>query len=143
MSVVCAVLVGLNSTKVMSERKLEFFRESSSGYSINAYFLAVNITSTIEHSLQMALAGLVCILFRSIISSWISFILNFVLLGWSCVAWGLLFAVIMPPRNLIISLGFFMSFSSLIISGGAPPISFEVMYKSDLLQILSGFLSPS
>mmetsp|Transcript_14473 Transcript_14473/g.31813 ORF Transcript_14473/g.31813 Transcript_14473/m.31813 type:complete len:646 (-) Transcript_14473:825-2762(-) len=36
---VASVLVGLSATKYFSEKQLEFFRESSSGYNINAYFL--------------------------------------------------------------------------------------------------------
>ena len=142
-AVIVAVLVGLNATKAMSEKHVEFLRETSSGYSINAYYLAVNITATLEHSLQMILAGTVNVLFRCTISSWASFILNFVILGWGCVSWGLFFSVIIPPKNLVLVTGFFMSFFSILFSGSIPPFWFQDIYKSNILILMTGLLSPA
>jgi hypothetical protein len=50
--IITAVLMGLQSTKVLTNKRIEFFREASSGYNINAYFVAINITATLEHSTQ-------------------------------------------------------------------------------------------
>lgn len=127
----------------MSDKKVEFFRETSSGYNINAYFVAVNITSFIEHSIQMILAGFVFVLFRSTISSWWATFLNFIMLGWGCVSWALLFSVIIPPKNLIVVTGFFMSFFSILFGGAIPPFDFEAIYDSHVLQLICGFFSPA
>ena len=52
-SVVVCVLIALSTTKALTDKRVEFFREASSGYSVNAYFLAVNLFSILEVSVKM------------------------------------------------------------------------------------------
>eukprot|EP00587_Corethron_hystrix_P006155 CAMPEP_0113302432 /NCGR_PEP_ID=MMETSP0010_2-20120614/3245_1 /TAXON_ID=216773 ORGANISM="Corethron hystrix, Strain 308" /NCGR_SAMPLE_ID=MMETSP0010_2 /ASSEMBLY_ACC=CAM_ASM_000155 /LENGTH=527 /DNA_ID=CAMNT_0000156217 /DNA_START=1562 /DNA_END=3142 /DNA_ORIENTATION=- /assembly_acc=CAM_ASM_000155 len=129
-AVITSVLVSLAATKAMSEKKLEFFRESSSGYDRNAYFVAINITSTIEHSIQMVLAGFVCAVIRNPLTSWFAFIGNFVMLGWVSVSWALLFGVILPTKNLVVFTGFFMASCGILVGGAIPPIEYKDIYSS-------------
>mmetsp|Transcript_42187 Transcript_42187/g.98893 ORF Transcript_42187/g.98893 Transcript_42187/m.98893 type:complete len:292 (-) Transcript_42187:55-930(-) len=142
-AVITSVLVSLAATKAMSEKKLEFFRESSSGYDRNAYFVAINITSTIEHSIQMVLAGFVCAVIRNPLTSWFAFIGNFVMLGWVSVSWALLFGVILPTKNLVVFTGFFMASCGILVGGAIPPIEYKDIYSSYWLMAFSGLFSPT
>merc|ERR1712176_729059 len=47
LGVIIPVLLGLSASKVLTEKRVERFRESASGYNLNAYYLAVNITATV------------------------------------------------------------------------------------------------
>lgn len=58
LGIIIAGLVSILSTKFLSDKRLEFFRESSSGYNVNAYYLALNITSTLEISVVMVIIGM-------------------------------------------------------------------------------------
>ena len=140
---IAGVLVALNATKVMSDKRVEFLREASSGYSVSAYFIAVNITATLEHSFQMLLAGVMSIIFRGTVSSWGAHILNFVALGWGAVSWALFFSVIVPPKNVIMVTGFFMAFFSILFSGALGPFFFTEIYDSNVLLLITGFFSPA
>jgi len=142
-SVICAVLVCLNATKYMSDKCQEQFREASSDYSINAYFTAINITSSIDLLVQMVITGLFAYSIRDPPSLWISFIFNFIMLAWICASWGFLFSVIIPTKNLVTVSGFFMAFCSLLFGGGIPPLKFEDMYTNTGKAILSGLFAPT
>ncbi len=50
--IIVAVLVGLQATRILTSKRIEFFREASSGSDINAYFTAINIVATAEPSVQ-------------------------------------------------------------------------------------------
>ena len=52
-SVVVCVLVALSTTKALTDKRVEFFREASSGYCVNAFFLAINLFSILEVSVKM------------------------------------------------------------------------------------------
>jgi len=142
-AVIGSVLVGLAATKAISGKKLEFLRESSSGYNIDAYYLAITLVMTIEHSIQLIFAGLICGVIRSTPSSWCALIINFIMLGWVCVSWAILFSVIVPPKNLTIVTGFFMAFFGLLFGGAISPVEYEDIYSKLYLEILSGFLAPT
>lgn len=142
-SVICAVLVCLNATKYMSDKCQEQFREASSDYSINAYFTAINITSSIDLLVQMVITGLFAYSIRDPPSLWISFIFNFIMLAWICASWGFLFSVIIPTKNLVTVSGFFIAFCSLLFGGGIPPLQFQDIYASPGKAILSGLFAPT
>ena len=55
--IISAVLIGLQATKIVTSKRIEFFREASSGYNINAYFVAVNIVASVEHSVQAVIVA--------------------------------------------------------------------------------------
>jgi ABC-2 type transporter len=87
LGVIASVLLSLMASKAITQYRHEFFREAGSGYSISAYFLAVNITSFLEHSTQMILAALAAFWFRDSIAIWWSYVSNFLLLSWTCSSW--------------------------------------------------------
>jgi hypothetical protein len=86
LGVITAVLLSLMASKAITQYRHEFFREAGSGYSINAYFLAVNITSFLEHSTQMVVAALSAFWFRDSIASFVSYLVHFLALSWTCVS---------------------------------------------------------
>jgi hypothetical protein len=83
----------------------EFFREASSGYNINAYFLAVNVLSVLETSIQMILVAFTAGMLREPVASWGSFYVHFLTLAWSCVSWALLFPMFVPADNVGVFIG--------------------------------------
>ena len=126
-AIIVSVLVALSATKVLTEKRLELFRESGSGYDINAYFLAVNITSSLEHGIQLILCALVNLWLRNTTRSIASYIVDFILLGWISVSWALFFPIIVPPKNIVLVTGFFMAFFGMIFGGALPPVEFKGM----------------
>ncbi len=61
-SVILSVLVGLSATKIITEKQLQFFRETQSGVSATPYYLAANITSTVEQGSIAILASIIAYL---------------------------------------------------------------------------------
>jgi ABC-type enterobactin transport system permease subunit len=123
--VITAVLVGLTAAKAITEKRLEFFRESASGYDINAYFAALNITSGIEHSLQAILAASAAFWLRNSLAHWTSYCVSFFMMAWLCVSWALLIPLLVPPKNVVLVVGFFMAFFGLLFSGGLSPTKYK------------------
>lgn len=126
--VVIAVLVGLTATKIITEKRVEFFREAGSGYDINAYFFAVNIIATFEHSMQVLAASIFALWLRNSIAVWYSFFVNYLLLAWLCVSWALFFPLIVPQKSVVLVTGFFMTFTALLFSGGIEPVTYNGMF---------------
>ena len=52
-AVIGSVLIALTAVKAITDKRLEFFREAGSGYNCNAYFLAVNVFTTIDQGCQI------------------------------------------------------------------------------------------
>lgn len=123
--VLTSVLTGLAACKIVTGKRLEFFREAGSGYNIDSYFMAVNIFGFFEHSFQMLIAGAVAFWLRSSITSWYSYVFNFWLLMWLTVSWSLLLSIIVPPTSVVLAVTFFCAFFGLLFSGGLPPVVFE------------------
>lgn len=61
-SVIMSVLIGLSATKIITEKQLQFFRETQGGVSVTAYYLAANITSTVEQGSIAILASVIAYL---------------------------------------------------------------------------------
>jgi len=127
--VVIAVLVGLTATKDLTEKRNEFFRESGSSYDVNAYFAAVNIVSTVEHTVQVIFSSMFALWLRNSLASWYSFYIHFLLLAWLCVSWALVFPLLIPPKNVVLVTGFYMTFFALLFSGGIDPIKYTGRWK--------------
>lgn len=132
---ISSILVGLVATKDFSGKRLEFFREAGSGFNINAYFLAVNVTSTIEHSIQIFLAGGIAFWIRGSMGPWGVNFVNFLLVGWLAVSWAYIFSILLPPSVVVVSTGFFLSIF------GIAKVSYESMYENEFTQLLLGFMS--
>lgn len=143
LGVLVAVLVGLTASKTITEKRNEFFREAGSGYNINAYFCAVNVVSTVEHSLQVIFSSMFALWLRNSLASWYSYYINFLLLAWLCVSWALLFPLLVQPKSVVLVTGFYMIFFSLLFSGGIDPIKYSDIYSSTGVALFSGLLSPT
>lgn len=126
---VASVLIALTSVKAITEKRLEFFREAGSGYDSNAYLLAVNVCTTIEQGSQILFAAIIAQWTRHSISSVVIFYIAFLLLCWISVSWSLLIALLIPPKNTMVILGFFMAFFGLLFGGALPPGSYEGKFK--------------
>lgn len=141
--VILAVIVGLTATKPITEKRVEFFREAGSGYDVNAYFLAINIVTTVEHSIQLILVGAAAYWLRDAVSGRASYYVSFLMLAWLTVSWALLLSVVVPPKNIFNIVGFFMAFSGLLFSGASPPILYSDIYDNPITGIFCGFFSPT
>lgn len=53
-SLVLTLLIALSTTKALTDKRVEFFREAGSGYDTTAYFLAVNLFVTLEVTMKMS-----------------------------------------------------------------------------------------
>lgn len=125
LGVLLSVLISLAAVKTVTQKRKEFFREAGSGYNVNAYFVAINITATIEHSTQCFLCGLCAIWLRNSLSSWYSFLVSFVLVGWIAVSWAFLFPLLVPLDNVVMVTGFYMVLFSLLFSGAIAPVLYK------------------
>jgi len=122
--VITSVLLGLSAAKALTNKRLEFFREAGSGYNVNAYFVAINITSLFEHSFQMLIAASCAFWLRDSLTSWLSYFVNFLLLMWMTVSWSLFIPLLVSPANVVLAVGFFMAFFGLLFSGGLDPVTY-------------------
>lgn len=123
--VITSVLLGLSAAKALTNKRLEFFREAGSGYDVNAYFVAINITSLFEHSFQMLIAASCAFWLRDSLTSWLSYFVNFLLLMWMTVSWSLFIPLLVSPANVVLAVGFFMAFFGLLFSGGLEPVTYK------------------
>jgi ABC-type multidrug transport system ATPase subunit/Ca2+-binding EF-hand superfamily protein len=123
--VITGVLVALTAVKAITEKRLEFFREAGSGYDSSAYFLAVNVYTSVEQGLQILLAAVIAQWTRQAIASKAIFYVAFLMLGWISVSWSLFIPLIVPPKNTLVLLGFFMAFFGLLFGGTSPPFRYE------------------
>lgn len=123
---------------------MEFFREAASGYDVNAYYIAVNIVSTIEHSAQIVIAAFFAYWLRNSFATPLAFFVNFLVLTWLCVSWALLWSVVIPPDNVPLVTAAFMCFSGLLFSGGLIPVEYYDMYRNGgFMELFSGLISPT
>jgi len=141
-SFIITTLVGISAARAVSEKRLEFYRESASGCSVNAYFLALNIHTVFESAVQVIIAGiLVNWLWSGLSHDGITF-LNFVLLTWTTVAWAMLMALIAPPQLSMLFAVFYNALACLVLTPGLM-YNFKVVYDSSVLAVVSALFSPS
>jgi len=123
---------------------MEFFREAASGYNLNAYFFAINIISTLEHSAQVLIAAFFASWIRNPIASNVSYYIHFLLLAWLTVAWAMLLPMICPADSVVLIAGFFFAFCGLVFSGAFAPFEYKQIYENGgFKEILAGWLSPT
>lgn len=142
LGVMAAILVALSATKIITEHRKEFFREAGSGYNVNAYFFAINVVATVEHSIQIIICAAFDLWLRSTLSQWYTYIVSFLLLGWVAVSWALLFPLLVRRENMVLATSFSMLLTSFLFSGANPPIRFADIYNSKFWQVFCGILSP-
>ena len=94
---------------------------------INSYFLALNITSTMEHSLQMVIAAGCAYWLRESLTVWYAYQIQFLMLMWLTVSWSLLIPLVVPANNTVLAVGFFMAFfGTLLICGNGGGSQFSI-----------------
>lgn len=140
--VILSVVLGLSAGGNFNDKRLEFFREAASGYDANAYYLALHITTLLEQQVMMLMVSVAIYWMRQSLSKGLSFILNFLLLDWIVIAWGLLFPLFVSPKNVTIVIGLFMAFVGIQFSGQLEPLTFKSMYASDSTSAFVAFLCP-
>jgi hypothetical protein len=128
--IILCVLLGLTGTKIVTSKRIEFFREAGSGYNINAYFIALCVISTIEHAAQVVIAAFFAFWIRNPLASASSFFVHFLLLMWICIGWALLIPMMVPADNVVLVAGFFFAFCGLMFSGAFPPILYKGEYDA-------------
>jgi hypothetical protein len=141
--IILCIIVGLTATGTITSKRLEFFREAGSGYDLNAYFFAVNILSTIEHSIQVLVAAVFATWIRHPIASHASYYVHFLLLAWLAVGWAMLFPMVCPADSVTLLSGFFYAFCGLIFSGAFSPFGYKQIYEGGIKEYISGWLSPT
>jgi len=116
--VVIAVILGLVGTKNVTSTRTQFLREAGSGISANAYFMALNLTSLLEHSIQILLAGALAYWIRSPANASAGAFLGiFFMLQWVTIAWSLLLALLLPAASVVIGVVVFMAVFGFLFSG--------------------------
>jgi hypothetical protein len=119
MGIMVVILVALSATKILTDKRKEFFREAGSGYNVNAYFCAVNVVATLEHSVQIIICAAFDLWLRSSFAEWYSYIATFLLLGWIAVSWALLFPLLVRRDNMVLVTSFCMLLTSFLFSGAS------------------------
>ena len=117
------------------------FFKAASGYDLNAYYVAVNIMATTEHTIQVLIAAFFAIWIRNPLASSASFVVHFVLLAWVVVSWSLLIPMVTPPESVMIVGAFFFVFCGLMFSGAFPPILYYQIYEGGFREIFAGWIA--
>ena len=142
--IILCIIIGLSATNTLTSKRMEFFREAASGYNLNAYFFAINIISTFEHSAQVIIAAFFASWIRNPIASDASYYVHFLLLAWLTVAWAMLLPMICPADSVVLIAGFFFAFCGLVFSGAFAPIDYRTIYADGgFREILAGWISPT
>ncbi|KAL7544721.1 hypothetical protein ACHAWF_008084 [Thalassiosira exigua] len=139
---IMSVLIALPATKIITDKKLEFYREAQSGISATAFYVAAVITTTIEQGIAAIVGSLFAFLVLIPSCTYTGFLANFIMLSWLTVSWALLIAVTVPLDSVKTVCGFFMAFFGLLFCGKVAPGEFNKIYKSPALAVFSGFFSP-
>ena len=90
---IASVLIGLNATKIIIEKKLEFYREAQSGVSVTAYYIAASITSTSEQGFTAIAGSVLAYLVLKPSTSFLVYLWNFFMMSWLSVSWALLLCI--------------------------------------------------
>jgi len=140
-SLILTVLLAISAAKVLVEKRLELFREAGSGYNLTAYYLAVNISSAFEHTIQILLIATPAVWLRCTATSEFCLLLSFIMLAWVSTSWSLFFPLFIPPKNVVLVIGFFSVFFSILFSGLLSPATFSDIYDNKITAFLSGMFS--
>lgn len=142
--IILCIIVGLTATSTLTSKRQEFFREAGSGYNLNAYFFAINIVTTIEHSIQVIIAAVFATWIRHPIASHASYYIHFLLLAWLTVGWSMLIPMVCSQDSVILVSGFFFTFCGLIFSGAFSPFGYREIYdQAGMKEYLAGWISPT
>merc|ERR1712183_162785 len=95
--------------------------------------------------IQTLLCAVIAVWLRGTLADISSSILNFLMLGWISISWGLFLPLVIPPKSVVLVISFVMVFFGLLCSGGMSPVDYEALYDQDnrFVGLFSGLLSPS
>jgi len=141
MGMVVSTLLAITASKVLLEKRLELYREAGSGYNLTAYYLAVNVSSTIEHTIQIIVIGVSVVWLRCTVTSILCSYLSFVLMAWVATSWALVFPIFIPPKNVVVVIGFSTLFFCALFSGTTPPALFQDIYSNKVTEFIAGMFS--
>lgn len=141
---IVSVLIGLNATKVITDKTLMFFREAQSGISVTAFYIAATITATFEQGFSAFVGSVLAFLILTPDIEYPVYLWNFFLLSWLSVSWAIFLAIITPVQSVATVVGFFNAFFGLLFCGRVSPGTFTALYdsKNPALAVFSGFFSP-
>ena len=143
---IASLFIGISSAKPVRDKRLEFFRESGSGYSITAFFLAICSVSTLEYAIDITIAALLAIWIRStILQGILSFIVHCIFLSWTASAWGLFYSTWVAPGTVFLVVGLHMVIS-MFLCGAASSVTFEDFSKQGpeykAINAITGLIAP-
>ena len=78
---IVSVLIGLNATKVITDKTLMFFREAQSGISVTAFYIAATITATFEQGFSAFVGSVLAFLILTPDIEYPVYLWNFFLLS--------------------------------------------------------------
>mmetsp|Transcript_38772 Transcript_38772/g.83527 ORF Transcript_38772/g.83527 Transcript_38772/m.83527 type:complete len:412 (+) Transcript_38772:102-1337(+) len=166
---VLCVLIGLNATKIITEKRLEFYREAQSNANTTAYYVAATVTTTIEQGFSAFVGSVLAYLILNPSASFVVYLWNFFMLSWLSVSWALLLSIIVPPKSVSTVVSFFMAFFGLLFCGQVrlliklagcdvqtketyllyyhfhfqtQPGHFKALYSNPTLAVFAGIVSP-
>jgi len=139
---IVSVLIGLNATKIITEKKLQFFREAQSGVSVTAYFIAASITTSFEQGFTAIAGSVLAYLVLKPPTSFLVYLWNFFIMSWLSVSWALLLSIVVPLESVAMVVGFWNAFFGLLFCGKVAPGLYNALYDNPALAVFSGFVSP-
>ena len=142
-SVTVSLLAALSTAKTLSHHRVQLQWEFESGYSIMAYFFAINATVFFDNVIQCIVASCLTYWLRGSLITLTSYVVHFVLLGWLASSWTVLLAVILPNHNLPVITCCLLAFSSLCLCGLLNPITYGFIYSNSEISLMSGIFSPT
>ena len=137
-----SIVIALSTTRYLTDKRRQFFREAASGYSVTAYYIAINIWSTFEVTLKMLLIGTSYYTLRNSAASGGATLISFVLLGWISSAWGMFFPIFCPPKHASIVTGVFVTFGCLLLSGQQAPFHYHGIYDAKFKAFVADSFGP-
>ena len=131
--VITSVLIALSSARSLTGKKLEFNRDAGSGISVNAYFTAINVFTSMDLGIQLIITTMFAQWLRHSFVGYATFYTAFLSIAWVTISWALLIQLIVPPQNVNVLLAVFIAFFGLLFSGAMPPVDFKGMQNISYL----------
>ena len=139
---IVSVMIGLNGAKILTDNRLEFYREAQSGANVTAFYIAASITATVEQGFTAVIGSVLAYLVLKPSTSYLVFLWNFFMLSWLSVSWSLLISITVPLQSVTIVVGFFNAFFGLLFCGKIAPGTYKNLYENSALAVFSAFFSP-
>jgi len=143
MSLVLSLLLAISASKILLGKRLEFFREAGSGYNLTAYYLAANLWSTLEVTIQIILVATPAIWLRQNVGSYFCLLLSFIMMAWVSTSWSFVFPLFVPRQNVALVIALFTILFSILFGGFMSPGTWKAIYNTKVITFISGMFSSS